>query len=141
MTSEEIKECKNELRQIVKRFNESFSGIPDKTLYDNRKSIYQQIISLADKVGASRCIGTGYANIEKSIRETPGDDFAVVSAALEAMITEIINGINNTLQVEAMLNACVSAEQSSTTAKWACIWAAVAAIATCISVVLYLFVK
>ncbi len=140
MTSGEIREYKNELWQIIKRFNKSFSGIQDdKTLYDNRISIYEQITSLAEKIGASKCIGTGYANIEKSVRESPGGDFAVVSGALEAMITEIIGGINDALQTEAMLNACVSAEQSSTTAKWACFWAAVAAIAACISVILVLF--
>ncbi|MGD0596933.1 MAG: hypothetical protein ABSA64_05350 [Sedimentisphaerales bacterium] len=139
MTSEEIREYKNELWKIVKNFNERVSDLTDKELYDKRSSIYKQIISLADKVGASKCIGAGYFNIEKSVRESPGDDLAVVSGALESMITEIIAGINDTLQTEAMLNACASAEQSSKTAKWSCFWAAIAAIASCISVLLVLF--
>ncbi len=41
-------------------------------------------------------------------------------------------------QTKMILNACVSAEESSKLAKWCCIWAAVAAIAACITVILTL---
>jgi hypothetical protein len=50
-------------------------------------------------------------------------------------INQITHNIHTVLQTETMLNACVSAEQSSTTAKRACIWAAVAAIVTLIGAV------
>jgi hypothetical protein len=56
-------------------------------------------------------------------------------------INEITRNIHDSLQTEMMLSACISAEQSSIKAKWACIWAAVAAIATCISVGLLLFLR
>ena len=51
-------------------------------------------------------------------------------------INAITQNIHTVLQSEMMLNACVSAETSSDLAKQSCKWAAIAAIASCISVVL-----
>ncbi len=52
------------------------------------------------------------------------------------------------LQSKMMLNACVSAEESSglakqacNSAKWSCRWAAIAAIVACISIVVMLCLK
>jgi hypothetical protein len=66
---------------------------------------WKQLIVLADKLTAPAPVGL-------NIREK---------------INAITQNIHIVLQTETMLNACVSAEQSSTTAKRACIWAAVAA--------------
>jgi hypothetical protein len=56
-------------------------------------------------------------------------------------INKITRNIHITLQTEMILNACVSAEESSSSAKRACIWAVVAAgvsflgtIATCVTI-------
>jgi hypothetical protein len=47
-------------------------------------------------------------------------------------ILQINSTIYDAIQTEEMFNACVSA-------KWSCFWAAIAAIASCISVLLVLF--
>jgi len=69
------------------------------------KKKLEQLIVLAEELNAPAPAGT-------NIRES---------------INTITQNIHIVLQTETMLNACVSAEQSSTTAKRACIWAAVAA--------------
>ena len=53
-------------------------------------------------------------------------------------VIHMTQAIQSCLQTKMMLNACVSAETSSDLAKQACRWAAIAAITTCIGVVLSL---
>jgi hypothetical protein len=50
----------------------------------------------------------------------------------QGQVIYMTQAINSFLQTKMMLNACVSA-------KWSCFWAAIAAIASCISVLLVLF--
>jgi hypothetical protein len=150
MTNEEIVKYKNDLKQIVNRSNEikGFSLSSAQGLKDaNGKldNILNDITSLAEKVGASTSIGTGWFLIEKYYSDakdvTALDIGEKDIKAKKEVITELIFGINNALQTETMVNACVSAEQSSTTAKGACIWAAVAAILAFISIVVMLCIR
>ena len=57
-----------------------------------------------------------------------------VEGSWMAFVDKITRNIHIVLQTEEMFNACVFA-------KWSCLWAAVAAIAACISVILFLFLS
>jgi hypothetical protein len=112
MTNEEIGKFKQELSEIQK--------------ISENPQLLEPVKNLAKRIGAR-------------LAAQPLDGQA-------SFINETINNIHTVLQTETMLNACVSskqscelAEQSSTTAKWSCFWAAIAAIASCISVLLVLF--
>jgi hypothetical protein len=127
MTNKEIKEIKQELYKIQSEPEISKQLEPLKFL--------------ANKIGAS--IPLIYVSrpapttIIREIKNEP-DEVSVVDTSKvcpledEPLVNEIIRNIHTVLQTEVMFNTCVLA-------KWSCFWAAIAAIASCISVLLVLF--
>jgi hypothetical protein len=140
MTNKEIKQYNKDLRGLIDRLNsrKSYSPLNADELqnaYDEVKKLHEEFQLLAEKVRASRCIGTGIVQLLKfPVAVDPTASMVNRISSLEAIITELIFGINNALQTESMLNSTASA-------KWACRWAAVAAIAACISIVLFLLFR
>lgn len=53
-------------------------------------------------------------------------------AGMDSIKDKCINSLHTAIQTEMMIKSCVYA-------KWSCFWAAVAAIVTCVSVLLILF--
>jgi hypothetical protein len=53
-------------------------------------------------------------------------------AGMDSIKDKCIKSLHTTIQTEMMIKSCISA-------KWSCFWAAIAAIVSCISVVLVLF--
>jgi len=54
------------------------------------------------------------------------------TAGMDSLKDKCINSLHTAIQTEMMINSCVYA-------KWSCFWAAVAAIVTCVSVLVILF--
>ncbi len=140
MTSTEIKDYSKQLSRLSKK-SASGEAITDwRKRYKDLKEIYSETETLAIKLGVL-LVGANYMNLAIS---TNSIEKRVIQIA--SYLAELFNNIRNALQMEMMLNACISAEGSSDlakqackSAKWSCIWAAVAAIAACISVILVCF--
>lgn len=136
MTNKEIKDYKQKFADIQKDVN-----IADKEqlkerlikLYDGIK----QLQNLADVVCATKYFGTDLKTTDElcaTAEQHLSNEwlFRESIALCEEIYKELCHNIYYVLQTEEMFNACVLA-------KWSCFWAAIAAIASCISVLLVLF--
>ena len=139
MTNEEIEKYNKRLSELSKI---CASGEPIKDWnkrYNDLKKNYLEVESLAVELGVL-LIGANYMNLVNS-----GKEIFERVAKVESYIAELFNNIRNALQTEMMLNACVSAEESSklteqacNSAKWSCRWAALAAIVSLGSIIVML---
>jgi len=126
MTNEKIVKYEQELTELSKAVNELRTVEEGVKRHSDLKRLYQQLQTLAAKVGAPLS-SANILNTDIKIGQS-------YSASVESQIGELINNIHNTLQTKMMLNACVFA-------KWSCLFAAVAAIVACISVILTMCLK
>jgi hypothetical protein len=135
MTNKEIEKYEQELTNLSKAVNDLRTVQDANKRHSDTKNLYQQLQTLAVNI-PSPLFNANMLNTDINVGKS-------YTAAVESNCGELINNIHRALQTKMMLNACVSAEQSSTTAKWACIWAAVAAVSACISVIfsLVLWIK
>jgi hypothetical protein len=141
MTNREIEKYKKKLATITEELdiakNEPLGQWLEKLIGGIRK-----LQDLADVVGAYKYHRAELRDIDRFLSEEMKkmaesgshtiDLYERKCATCEDICNEIYHNIHYTLQTEEMFNACVSAKRS-------CRWAAIAAIASCISVILVLF--
>jgi hypothetical protein len=124
MTNKEIEKYEQDLTGFV---NESRS-------VGNLTERHSALDNLLPKFQAlAATVGSPWLSVDLMNANTIG--IQEIVANLEHYIEELTNNIRISLQTKMMLNACVSAEQSATTAQRACKWAAVAAIVSVLGVV------
>jgi predicted TPR repeat methyltransferase len=142
MTNKEIKDYKQKFADIKKDVN----GAEKEQLKERLIKLYEgikRLQDLADVVCATKYLGTELRGIDKFIRTTDLNAaydakgvydglYPSEIAICEQIYKELCHNVYYVLQTEEMFNACVLA-------KWSCFWAAIAAIASCISVLLVLF--
>ena len=135
MTNKEIKSNKQNLAEINKKVNKETSNVKERlgSLIVGIKNLQD----LADVVCAKKYLGIDIETIEEELEKTNLDNshepyFRNKIVLYEEVYKEISHNIYYALHTEEMFNACVSA-------KWSCSWASIAAIASCISVLLVLF--
>lgn len=136
MTNKKIKNYKQKLTDIQKDVNTAEKEQLKGRLIKLHEGI-KQLQSLAEIVCAAKYLGTDLKTADEfftTIEQNPATEFLFREkiALWEKIYKELCRNIYYVLQTEAMFNACVSA-------KWSCFWAAIAAIASCISVLLVLF--
>ncbi len=76
-------------------------------------------------------ISVGCAEIEKIMRK---GEIPMPIAGMDSIKDKCIKSLHSAIQTEMMIKSC-------SYAKWSCFWAAIAAIVSCISIIIVLFCK
>ena len=116
MTTKEIEKLKQELYEI--------QGIPE---IEKQLKCVREFAKKIDALMPYQGIVFSFVN-NQIVDVTP-------PAQKKTIISETIRNIYFMLHTELMFNACVSAEESSFSAKWACICAAVAAVTSVVGAI------
>jgi len=124
MTNKEIEKYEQELTKLSKALDELRTVQDAGERYPRVLNLYQRLQTLAANIPAPLS-NANMLNTDMKIGKG-------ITVAVESNCGELINNIHRALQTKIMFNACVLA-------KWSCFWAAIAAIASCISVLLVLF--
>lgn len=74
-------------------------------------------------------ISVGCRELTEIMKKT---EILMPTAGMDSIKDKCINSLHTAIQTEMMIKSCVYA-------KWSCFWAAVAAIVSCVSVILVLF--
>jgi hypothetical protein len=143
MTNIEIEKFKSDLDTVLKGLKNENTRLIERHLFILGNGI-KELQKLANRVGAREYIGAELSDMDSILShiEQKGTEDWMISdvkdkvAIYENICKEISDNITYKLHTEMMLNACVSAENSSELARKSCRWAAIAAIAACIGTII-----